>query len=129
MFWVTPGRYYLIAGRPSTGSNPFAALMMAEMAGAGANGNEVPAVLGYAFYPGVTEIANARPIELAPGADLQAIDLALTAKPQTYSIRGKLIDARTGQPPPRANVLVAAQTPGLSVSGVDEFLLRGPSPH
>jgi hypothetical protein len=128
MYWVTPGRYYLLAGRPSTGANPFAAMMLAEMGGVRANGNEVPAVLGYAFYPGVTEIGNARPIDLQPGADLQAVDLALAAKPRTYSIRGKLIDSRTGQPPLQANVYVATQTPGVSASGIDEVSgMGGPS--
>jgi protocatechuate 3,4-dioxygenase beta subunit len=128
MYWVTPGRYYLLAGRPSTGTNPLAAMMMAEIGGVRANGNEVPAVLGYAFYPGVTEIANARTIDLQPGADLQAVDLALAPKPRTYSIRGKIIDSRTGQPPPQATVYVATQTPGVSESGTDEMSgIGGPS--
>jgi hypothetical protein len=83
----------------------------------------VPAVPGYAFYPGVTEIGSARTIDLQPGADLQAVDLILTPKPQTYSIRGKLVDSRTGKPPVRASVSVAPLTPGGA--GVDEFFLLG----
>jgi len=103
-------------------------MVMASVGGLRPNGNAVPTVSGYVFYPGVTEIANARVIDLQPGADLQAVDLVLANKPRTYSIRGKLIDSRTGQPPPRANVFVATQTPGASATGVDELLgPNGPS--
>jgi len=125
LYWVTPGRYYLLAGRPTTGENPLTALYLAELGALKANGNEVPAVTGYAFYPGVTEIANARTIDLQPGADLQTVDLVFSSKPKTYSIRGKVIDSRTGQPPPRANVIVATQTPGLSSIGIDELVGPG----
>jgi protocatechuate 3,4-dioxygenase beta subunit len=114
MFWVTPGRYYLLAGRPTTGGNPFAETLLATRGGIGAAGNRVPAVMGYAFYPGVLEIANAQPIELQPAADLQAIDLTLTTKPKTYSIRGRLVDSKTGQPPKSATVGVTTQTPGIN---------------
>ena len=109
MYWVTPGRYYLVAGRPSTGASPLTEMMMASVGGLRPNGNAVPPVSGYVFYPGVTEIANARVIDLQPGADLQAVDLVLATKPRTYSIRGKLIDSRTGQAPPRATVFVASR--------------------
>jgi len=122
MYWVTPGRYYLVAGRSTTGASPLTDMMMSSLGGLRPNGNAVPPVSGYVFYPGVTEIVNARVIDLQPGADLQAVDLALPSKPRTYSIRGKLIDSRTGQPPPRANVFVATQTPGASATGVDELL-------
>jgi hypothetical protein len=115
MFWVTPGRYYLLAGRPTTGGNAFAETMIATLGGGvGPAGNRVPAVLGYAFYPGVLEIANAQPIDLQPSADLQAIDVTLTTKPKTYSIRGKVVDSKTGQPPKSANVGLATQTPGIN---------------
>ncbi len=122
MYWVTPGRYYLVAGRSTTGASPLTEMMMASVGGLRPNGNAVPPVSGYVFYPGVTEIANARVIDLQPGADLQAVDLVLANKPRTYSIRGKLIDSRTGQPPPRATVFVATQTPGLSGNGANELL-------
>jgi Carboxypeptidase regulatory-like domain len=113
LYWVNPGRYYLLAGRPSAGTSPLGEMMMATLGGgANASGNAPPAVLGYAFYPGVAELGNARTIDLAPGADLQSVDLVVAAKPKTYSIRGKLIDSRTGQAPPRASVVATTQTPG-----------------
>src|SRR4029077_2575967 len=95
MYWVTPGRYYLLAGRPSAGANPLAAMMSSVLGGVTASGNPVPPVLGYAFYPGVPDFATAQTIALQPGADLQ-VDLALTPKPRTFSIRGRVIDYRTG---------------------------------
>jgi hypothetical protein len=123
MYWVTPGRYYLLAGQAASG-NPLESMMLMSLGGTQPNGNEVPAVKSFAFYPGVTEIGSARPIVLEPGADLQAVDLALTAKPRTYSIRGKLIDARTGQPPTRASVSAISQMPGFSAT--DQMIMMGP---
>jgi len=122
MYWVTPGRYYLFAGRPSTGANSVSAMMFLAMGGVTASGKETPVVPGYAFYPGVMDIENTRAVDLQPGADLQGVDLALTPKPQTYSIRGRLIDSGTGQRPLRANVFVVTQTPGLNWSGADPTL-------
>jgi hypothetical protein len=111
MYWVTPGRYYLLAGRPSTGANAFGDFLTGDSGGA--NGNEVPSVLGYAFYPGVQEIANARTLDMQAGADLQSVDLTLVTKPRTFKVRGKIIDSRNGQPPPRAGVFVAPPMQGL----------------
>lgn len=119
IYWVPPGRYYLLAGKPSTGSNSFADFIMADFGGGGgAAGNEVPKVLGFAFYPGVQEIANARTIDLQPGTDLQSIDMTLATKPRTFKIRGNIVDSRNGQPPPRASVFVAPQMPGLNQDDV-----------
>jgi len=113
MFWVTPGRYFLLAGRPTTGLNPLIEVMEASLlGGVTAAGNPAPAPFGFAFYPGVMDIATAQTLDLQPGADVQAIDLALVTKPSTFSIRGKLVDSKTGQAPRRASVLVMTQTPG-----------------
>jgi hypothetical protein len=114
IYWVTPGRYYLLAGRPSNGSNSLTEFYLAEFTPGGAAGNEVPKVLGFAFYPGVQEISNARTIDLQPGADLQSVDMTLTPKPRMFKIRGTVVDSRNGQPPPRASVFVAPQMPGLN---------------
>jgi hypothetical protein len=124
MYWVTPGRYYMLAGVSPSGGDPLESMMLMTLGGAQPNGNDVPAVQNYAFYPGVPEIGNARVLDLQPGADLQAIDLALTVKPRTYSVRGRLIDSRTGQPPVRANVSAIPQTPGLA--GTSQIVNMGP---
>jgi sarcosine oxidase gamma subunit len=122
MYWVTPGHYYVLAGRPTTAANPMLEMVSLALGGAGAAGNRVPAVKGYAFYPGVADIQNARAIDLQPGAELQAINVALAAKPRTYSIRGRLVDSKTGQPPLQASVFVVPQTPGLNSDGIESKL-------
>jgi protocatechuate 3,4-dioxygenase beta subunit len=123
IYWVSPGRYYLRAGNPSTGADPLID-MMASMLTRGANGNPVPPTLGYAFYPGVTEIDGARALDIQAGAELQAIDLTLPSKPRTYRIRGRVIDSRTGQPPGNASVTALPNMPGLETGGVG---LAGPT--
>jgi len=110
MYWVTPGRYYLLAGNMYS-PNP-AAAMMARVMTLGANGNETTPVSGFAFYPGVTDVNLARTIDLQLGTE-QTIDLTLPTAPRTYRVRGRLIDSRNGQPPPRATVTLTAQPSGL----------------
>jgi hypothetical protein len=112
MYWVTPGRYYVLAGSPSA-SEGVTSLPNVD----GANGSDTPSVKGYAFYPGFTDITSALPIELQPAADLRAIDIPVRTAPRTFSIRGKLIDSGTGQAPPQAAVSVASQGLGLSSGG------------
>src|SRR5688572_28683668 len=51
MYWVTPGRYYVLAGRPTTGGNPLLEMVAMTMGGMNASGNRVPPVNGHAFYP------------------------------------------------------------------------------
>src|SRR5262249_17630816 len=116
IYWVTPGRYYLRAGSAATGADPFATLI-ASIFGGGANGNTAPATLGYAFYPGVTDIETARPIDIQAGAELQGLDLILVSKPRTFRIRGRLIDSKTGQSPPTASVAASPQLPGDGTPG------------
>jgi protocatechuate 3,4-dioxygenase beta subunit len=110
LYWVTSGRYYLLAGQPSTGADPFSEIIFQDLGGVTASGTVVPSVRGYAFYPGVTDFGGAQTLDLQPGIDLK-IDLALTPSPRTFSVRGKLIDSTTGQPPQRASVLVSTSTP------------------
>jgi len=127
MYWITPGRYYLMAGSTGTSASPILA-MMAAMAGGSSNSNEVPVTMGYAFYPGVSDIGNARPIDLQPGAELGPINITLTRKPPTFRIRGRVIDSRTGRPPAKASVAAIVRTPGLALSGaLDEITMGIPN--
>ena len=120
IYWVTPGRYYLRAGSPATGADPFDAVMTNALLGnASASGNAVPPAMSSAFYPGVADVQDARPIDIQGGAELQAIDITLMSKPQTYKIRGRVIDSRTGQPAPNASVTPWPQMPGLEASGLN----------
>jgi sarcosine oxidase gamma subunit len=122
MYWVTPGRYYVLAGRPTTAANPMVEMITLALGGAGAAGNRVPAVKGYAFYPGAADIENARAVDLPPGTELEAIDVTLVAKPRTYAIRGRLVDSKTGQPPAQASVFAVPQTAGLNTDGLEARL-------
>lgn len=116
MYWVAAGRYYLLAGRPSQGANPLAEAMTSSLRRVTASGSPLPPILGYTFYPGVTDWSGAQTLDLQPGADLR-IDLSLATRPQTYSIRGTVVDSRTGLPPSAAIVLVTPALPGLDSSG------------
>jgi hypothetical protein len=102
-----------MAGRNSASSaNPMLE-MAAMMIGRNATINNVnlpPAPMNYAYYPGVTDVSEARPIELPPGAEVNGVDLRLTPKPRTYRVRGRVLDPRTGQPPPRASVAMSPKT-------------------
>ena len=111
MYWVTPGRYYLLAGSYSTGGSP--RFLVPQLVSGGANASSFPDVAGYAFYPAVTEISEARVIALQPGTDLRSVDVAVTTRSRTFSIRGEVIDSRTGKAPRTANVFAEPQGVGL----------------
>jgi hypothetical protein len=55
------------------------------------------------YYPGTTDASTAVPIEILPGSELSTIDFTLTRQ-QLFRIHGRVMDARTGQPPRNANV-------------------------
>ena len=129
MAWVKPGSYYLLIGKPSTGSNPAEVLTVADLGGADGNDNGVPSVLDYAFYAGVKEAASAAVIDLQPGMDLSSVDLTLEAKPRTFKVGGKIVDSRTGQSPARASVFVTSQMPGVNSNSDNFKRLNVPSPN
>jgi hypothetical protein len=107
IYWVTPGRYYLMAGHPADAND------LLFLFGPSVNdGNHIPAQLGYAYYPGVTDIASARALDIEAGSELQAIDMTLMTKPKTYRVRGRVIDSRTGQAPARASLAASSKAPG-----------------
>jgi hypothetical protein len=123
VYWVTPGRYYIRAGTPTSGLD--ALLQVFASMVRGANGNSVPPSLGYAFYPGVTDIDTARSIDIQPGAELQAIDFVLPAKPRTYRLRGRVIDSSTGQPPRTISIVAVPETPGSEQTGAPGAAVTG----
>jgi hypothetical protein len=53
------------------------------------------------YYPRAASLNETTPIEVRSGLELSNIDLQLLPRPVTYSIRGRIIDSRTGQPPDR----------------------------
>jgi hypothetical protein len=121
IYWITPGRYYLMAGSAASSSNPLLG-MLAMLDGNSSNANELPMNLGFTFYPGVDDIASARAIDLSPGAELDSVNLTLSQRPPTHHIRGRVIDSRTGKPPAKAQVVSTTQTPGLAVNSVVDLV-------
>ena len=81
-YWVTPGRYYLSAGR---GNGPY------ENSGFH-NPNEVDAKpYPTTYYPGTPDPAEAQAVELLPGEERNGIEFVLPQQ-QMYRIRGKVVD-------------------------------------
>ena len=89
LYFVTPGRYFLNAGTPSSPTACWEFYL---------GPNEVPEPYANAYYPGVADLKFASIVEVQPGAEVRGIDLAL-ARTQLYQVRGRIIDTATGQPP------------------------------
>jgi hypothetical protein len=97
IFWITPGRYYVGAGESDTAYIP-------------PHFNEVTNPFALMFYPNEKVFEAASPIEVRPGAVLEAMDFIL--QPQTFHrIRGRIIDTRTGRPPENAILSVSGWLP------------------
>jgi protocatechuate 3,4-dioxygenase beta subunit len=111
IFWVSPGRYFLRAGAAGNSMQPFMAVVAASLGRPGAlNPNELPADTAVTFYPGVSDVSGARTVELLPGGELAGIDWALPPQRPTYNVRVRIIDAKTNQPPPQAEVAISSTT-------------------
>jgi len=126
MYYLTPGSYYVSAGNQpgenqQLGVSGIAGLE-ALMFGAGySTANRIAQNYTTTYYPGVADENSARPIDVQPGADLRGIDL-LVSPQQSYRVRGRVVDSRTGQPPPTASVSINVQTPDPSSILLGGFL-------
>src|SRR5215831_3659916 len=81
LYWMTPGRYYLVAGTTPgipPGSEP----------GGVPSPNETPDPYTFTYYPGTTDLARAMSIELKAGADI-AMDFTVPHS-QLYKISGRV---------------------------------------
>jgi len=131
LFWITPGRYFVMA---STGTNPTLGALISspnEIAGDG---------IAPTYYPGSIDISQAATIDVKPGADIGGVDVFVNRQP-SYRIRGRLVDSRNGQGPATANItlLTPSLTGGISSSNSSQtyngrdgtFELRdvSPGPH
>jgi len=92
IYWITPGRYLVMALGTNTG--PLASILRITPVD---NANLTPDTYSTLYFPGVVDSDAARTIDVQPGADLAAIDFNL-APQSLYHIRGRVIDARNGQP-------------------------------
>src|SRR6185436_2190424 len=87
LFWITPGRYLVMAS--STANSNVGAVISSpnEMAGDS---------IAPTFYPGSADISQAVTIDVKPGADIGGVDVIVNRQ-ASYRIRGRLIDSRNGQ--------------------------------
>ncbi|MBZ5581969.1 MAG: carboxypeptidase-like regulatory domain-containing protein [Acidobacteriia bacterium] len=87
VFDLPPDRWYLEAKKTP-----------AELTATGRVHSALPAeVYGDTFFPNAARAAETAGIELAPGADVGRIDIRLR-RTRLFTIRGKVLDARTSEP-------------------------------
>ena len=98
VFWVTPGRYLLVV-------SPSAAARAVASVGAQSVNEVQENRFPPTFFPGTIDVAQASPIDVRPGEELNGIDVSVSRQ-ALYRIRGKVIDPRTGQPPRTASVTI-----------------------
>jgi hypothetical protein len=60
----------------------------------GSTNSNVP----HTYYPGVTEKADAKLLEMTDGSTESAIDISVGDREKTYSISGRMVDQTTGKP-------------------------------
>jgi hypothetical protein len=91
LYGVSPGSYYLLVGNsPGPVGRP------------GRPNGLSAAVYALSFYPGVTDVRQAATIEVRSGSEVTA-DMRVQRE-NTYRVRGRVIDSRTGQAPQKADV-------------------------
>lgn len=98
LYWITPGRYYLSAGSPPGPIRPPMALV-----GIGSPNEVQSESYAMTYFPGVTDISQAELLDVRPGQEISAIDLVVS-RHRLRSIRGRVIDGRTGQPPANPSI-------------------------
>jgi 5-hydroxyisourate hydrolase-like protein (transthyretin family) len=110
MYYLTPGRYYMSAGnQPGQEQAGFGVGLEALLMGGGySTSNRISQNYAVMYYPGAADESSAAPIDVPPGADLRGIDLLLSPQ-QSYRVRGRVVDSRTGQPPPTISLSINVQ--------------------
>ena len=101
VFWVTPGRYYLLV-HPSGAGRALPSL------GTSGPNEIVDDRLPPTYYSGTIDISQASLIDVRPGEELSGIDVSVSRQ-ALYRVRGRLVDAKTGQPPRRASVTIVSR--------------------
>jgi hypothetical protein len=88
LFGIDPGVVYLHAG-------PQIRLVVTTPGGATNRYAETT------YYPRASTFTESTPIEIKPGVELTNMDIQLLPRAPTFSISGRMVDSRTGQPPTR----------------------------
>src|SRR5436190_2634882 len=94
---IGAGRYYLVAGIDQT---PASRALRAQSA----------QPYSWTYYPGVTEGGLAAQVDAMAGAQMDLSNLSLV-KEEPRTVKGRVIDSRTGKPPQSANVSLTGNYP------------------
>jgi hypothetical protein len=120
LYWIPPGRYFLSTTPEATildqlgemqgfmGSNVAAAESMMSAALGQFTSNQAVVNSGYAktFYPATADQSRATSVLVQPGSELASIDIRMDKLQGSSRISGRIVDAKTGQPPRTANVML-----------------------
>jgi protocatechuate 3,4-dioxygenase beta subunit len=85
IFALRPGRYVVAAARDDA---------------ARSTGRPRPALYSRTYYPGVTDAAQAKVIEVSDGSEATNIDVTFSRALTTYTASGRIVSGETGQPIP-----------------------------
>jgi hypothetical protein len=107
LFWITPGRYILMAGTSLNGSGATGVGSPNEM-----TGDSIPPT----YFPGTVDIAQASIIDVKPASEIGGADIFIMRQ-GAYRIRGRVIDGQTGQIP--GGVVLTIVTP--TVTGFQSY--------
>jgi protocatechuate 3,4-dioxygenase beta subunit len=107
LFWVTPGRYYLVVHPPAF-ARAVAILGSPESPNEIAENRFPPT-----YYPGTIDVSQASLIDVRPGEELHGIDVPMSRQ-ILFRLRGKVVDATTGQPPRTASVTIVSRGPAAT---------------
>lgn len=120
IFYLSPGRYYLSAGNPpgqTGGSGGISALLGNA---AYTSPNRIAQAYAISYYPGVSDANSASAIDVPPGTELNGVNLSLGLQ-GAYRVRGRVVDPRSGQPPPVADVFLNP----VATDALDDYIGGG----
>lgn len=101
IFDVPAGSYYLAADSPLWNSNRRN------------HSDQLEQTYARMFFPGTADLTGATLVKMTPGADLPGMDFHLSRVP-VFHIRGRAVDAESGEPVSGSSVDVRACDPGLT---------------
>jgi 5-hydroxyisourate hydrolase-like protein (transthyretin family) len=117
VFWVSPGHYYLAV---TTNQNVGTVLSANGTIVGASSPNEVEHVAQpTVYYPGTVDLKSAVPIQLSSGDDLRAIDVLVPQTQRVLTIRGRVLDSATGQPPRGLNMTLLPRDTSLQRLGLN----------
>lgn len=104
LYWITPGRYILMAGSALAGLPGSSVGSPNEL-----TGDSIPPT----YFPGTFDVTQASIIDVKPASEIGGADI-FVSRQATYRIRGRVIDGQTGQVP--GGVVLTVVTPSVTGS-------------